>query len=158
MHNIIFINQQTYKDSLVGEQLLHLTEKAVYLDGNWCCYNEDLTFDETCLNLAADNMVYLINNYILSNKFNNIIIGWKFGNEFIKKIIKHLNCQNYHIYYFILTNTDSATIDNFELMDKEYEKDYIPLTSDKLIKISKIDTTDISAFKIAYVLSEIIKR
>ncbi len=158
MQNIIFINQETYKDSLVGEQLLHLTEQGVFIDGNWCCYNEDLIYDEICLNIALDNMVYMVNNYILAKKFHNIIIGWKFDEDTIKKIVKHLNCQDYHIFYFTLTNTDLPTVDNFELMDKEYEKNYLQIADNQLIKTSKIDTTEISAFKIAHIISKIITR
>jgi hypothetical protein len=157
MKNIIFIDQTTYKDSLVGEQLLHLVEDGIYIDGNWCCYTEDLIYDDIELNIALDNMVYLINNYILAKRFQNIIIGWKFDKEIIEKIIKHLNCQEHHVFNFILTNTDLPTVDNFELMDKEYEKNYYQL-DDKLIKVSKIDTTEISAFKIAHIISKIITR
>ena len=157
MLNIIFIDQKTYKDSLVGEQLLHLIENAIFIDGNWCCYTEDLIYDDIDMNIALDNMVYLINNYILAKKFQNIIIGWKFDKEIIEKIISHLNCQDSHIFNFILTNTDLVTVDNFELMDKEYEKNYYQVAQ-HLIKVGKIDTTGISAFKIAHVISQIITR
>ena len=62
MLNIIFINEQEYRDTLVGNELLQLLDKSVLLDADWGCFSR--YFDEVTLNIALDNMVYCINNFL----------------------------------------------------------------------------------------------
>ncbi|MGN1399603.1 MAG: hypothetical protein ACI4WG_06380 [Erysipelotrichaceae bacterium] len=158
MKNIIFLNQTNYNDSLVGPELIKLCQNGVFLDGNWCCYNKDLVHNETCQNLVLDNLVYLINNFILSNQFDNIVVGWKFKEGIIDKIVPHLNSYDYLIYHFQLTNTNQADVIDFQLVNKEYEKNYyIEKTSNQIIKESKLDTTNQTSFKIALEIKNIIE-
>lgn len=156
MLNIIFINEKEYKDTLIGKELLHLLDKSVLLNSNWGCFSRH--FDEINLNIALDNLVYCLNNFLSSKKFENIIIGWSFDNvEFINQLISHLDCSEAQITIFNLTDTTVNNIDNFELLNKEYKKDYYTIQhTGQLVKNSFVDTTDCSAFKSAHILSQII--
>ncbi len=156
MLNIIFINEQEYKDTLVGKELLNLLDKSVLLNSDWACFSRH--FDEITLNVALDNMVYCINNFLHSNKFENIIIGWSFEDiELINLLITHLDSKDAQITIFNLTDTSVKNVENFELLNKEYHKDYYSIeTTGQLVKLSYVDTTDCSAFKSAHILSKII--
>ncbi|NLZ75455.1 MAG: hypothetical protein GX914_03030 [Erysipelotrichia bacterium] len=157
MLNIIFINQQAYKDTLVGKELLHLLDKSVLLNTEWGCFTD--YFDDISLNIALDNMVYNINNLLHSKKFENIIIGWSFEDvELINQLISHLDSEDAQITIFNLTDTTIENVTNYELLNKEYHKEYYTLQSTgQLVKMSYVDTTDCSAFKSAHILSMIIQ-
>ena len=148
MLNIIFINEQEYRDTLVGNELLQLLDKSVLLDADWGCFSR--YFDEVTLNIALDNMVYCINNFLHSKKFDNIIIGWKFKDlELINQLVKHLDSKDVQITIFNLTDTSVQDVENFELLNKEYHKDYYTIESTgQIVKISYVDTTDCSALKL----------
>ncbi|MGI6608727.1 MAG: hypothetical protein ACOX1F_07165 [Erysipelotrichaceae bacterium] len=157
MLNIIFINEQVYRDTLVGKELLHLLDKSVLLNSNWGCFTDDN--NEVTLNIALDNMVYNINNFLHSKKFDNIIIGWKASDfTLINKLITHLDSKDAQITIFNLTDNSVYSVDNFELLNKEYYKNYYTIESTgQLVKLSYVDTTDCSAFKSAHILSKIIQ-
>ena len=152
--------QHSYNDTLVGPQLAKNLPKSVYLDGNWCCYTEPRVFNDITINLTLDNMVYIINNYMIARIFDDIIVGYDFDNmQMVDTIVEHLDfTEGVHITCFNLTNTDDLVdVDNFELMNKEYESNYHSTPStNQLIKTSSIDTTQISAFKVAKIIEEIV--
>ncbi len=158
MLNIIFINEQEYKDTLVGKELLHLLDKSVLLNSDWTCCSRH--FDDITLNVALDNMAYCLNNFLHSNKFENIIIGWSFEEiDLINQLVAHLDSKDSQITIFNLTDTSVKDVENFELLNKEYRKDYYTIeTTGQLIKLSYVDTTDCSAFKSAHILSQIINK
>ena len=158
MKNIIFINEREYKDTLVGKELLNLLNKSVLINSAWGCQAKNN--DEVTLNIALDNMVYCLNNFLYSNKFDHIIIGWSFNNgDLINQFITHLDSGDAHITIFNLSDNSVYSVDNFELVNKEYHKNYYTIESTgQLVKISYVDITDFSAFKIAHTLSEIINK
>ena len=157
MLNIIFINQKAYKDTLVGKELLHLLNKSVLLNTEWGCFTDH--YDEISLNIALDNLVYNINNFLHSRKFENIIIGWSFEDiELINQLVAHLDSEDAQISIFNLTDTAIDNINSFELLNKEYHKRLLYFAVNwPTNKMSYVDTTDCSAFKIAHILSMIIQ-
>lgn len=158
MQNIIFIVQKTYKDTLVGPQLIELLNQSIYIDGKWCCYTASEALSETAYNMTLDNIVHFVNNALLAKEYDNIIVGWQFNNiKIVEDIVAHINSDQAQISIFELTTTEGIDVENFELMNKEYQSNYYTLeTTGQLVKISSIDTTDISAFKIAHIISKII--
>lgn len=158
MKNIVFINEREYKDTLVGKELLRLLEKSVFLKGDWGCFTEH--YNEITLNIALDNMVYILNNFLHSNQFDNIIIGWNFEDgELINQLISYLDSRDFQITIFNLSDTSVYDVENFELLNKEYQKKYYTIESTgQLVKLSYVDTTDCSAFKSAHILSGIINK
>ncbi len=131
---------------------------SIYLDGSWCGYTSNQQIDEITYNMILDNMIYFINNSFLSKKFKNIIVGWQFKDiKVIEDVICHLKVSDVQLSIFDLNNTDDLEIENFELANLEYQSHYYTLeTTGQLVKISSIDTTEISAFKIAHTISKII--
>lgn len=158
MQNIIFIVQKNYKDSLVGPQLIELLDHSIYIDGKWCCYCVEEKLNETSYVMALDNIVHFINNALLSKEFSNIIVGWNLLNlSVIEDIITHIQQDDCQFSIFELTTTEGIDVENFELKNKEYQSNYYTLeTTGQLVKSSAVDTTDISAFKIAFIISKII--
>ena len=73
-------------------------------------------------------------------------------------MVKHLDSKDVQITIFNLTDTSVQDVENFELLNKEYHKDYYTIESTgQIVKISYVDTTDCSAFKAAHILSMIIQ-
>jgi len=158
MQNLIFIKQNTYSDSLIAPQLNTILPHSVLLDAKWCCNTEPMLTSDIAFNMQMDNLVYMVNNYILSRLFENIIITTDFIDElYITKLLEHLNCLKYSIMLFDLTNTGIIEdVENFELKNKEYFSCYKTLMNGQLVRLSKVDVTGISAFKAAKTLESII--
>ncbi len=156
MRNLLFIKALSYKDSYVGQELMMQLDKSVFLDGNWCCFTKDQMLNEVTFNMTLDNMVYSINNYIISKQFDNIIVGWKFeSDEVIEFLIKHLNITNEQITIVNLTETEQLNEPNFQLKNKVYKSDYHKIDdSDVLVRVINVDTTDLSGFATAHIISQ----
>ena len=160
MSTIIFIKPANYNQSLVGEQLVSILDKSVYVDGRWCCYSTPRIDDELSLTITQDSLIHMITNFMLARRYEHIIVSYPYeDDELIFELLRHLQTGNRQVTIFHFTDTSAlAGIDNMELLNSEYESEYLMLDNGEMVKLSYVDTTDMSAFKIAKVLEAVILR
>ena len=151
MKSISFILCKNYNHTLVGQQLLTILPKSVLVCEQWCCDHQSPANADIIQALKLDNLAYMINNYILSRQFEHVVVSCdSFSNDDLIKLISHLDSQKVHHIIFDLTDTSELTeVENLELLNSEYRVDYLNLNDGKTVKLSSMDTTNMSAFKIA---------
>lgn len=87
----------------LSNKLVYSIPNSVMLDGDWC-FQQGKTwyFDKDTKNMAIDNIIYILNNYIQNPHFENIIFCWTLHKqEMIDKILKGINSkESIDFYHF----------------------------------------------------------
>ncbi|MBQ6655017.1 MAG: hypothetical protein IJM79_05780 [Erysipelotrichaceae bacterium] len=158
MQTIIFINYHDYNEQLAANQLYRLLPNSVYMDANWLCYTEPMRYSDTTVNIIMDNMTNAVNNFLLARNYEYIIVNFPFNNsKLIHQLNSHLHSTDYSVLFFKLNNTSALEgIEQFELLKSEYEVHYEPMSDNRLLRCSQLDTTQMTAFKIAKTIHDIV--
>lgn len=147
----------------VCQQIKHLLNNSVFLDGDWCWDANPFQVTEETKTMVIDNICYLLNNFIHCSAYENIIFGWVMHQQnIIDKLLEKLDTKQCKVKVISLI-CDGETlksrlqkdIDNgirtADVIDRSIER--IPLYNE--LKTIKIDTTTKS---IETVAKEIIVR
>ena len=60
----------------LGQYLKRQLPKAVYLDGDWCWDANPFIVNDVTKTMVMENICFLLNNFIKSNSYENIIFTW----------------------------------------------------------------------------------
>lgn len=135
----------------VAKLLQKKLPQTVYLDGDWCWFTNPWILNEETRQIALDNICYMLNNFLASKSYQNIILTWILqSDELIESITNRLNLKNVSFYNFSLIASEEAIINRLELDLAEgirTERVVIPRSLERLEQIKKvssiqIDTTD----------------
>ena len=82
------------KTTLGQYMKVHL-DNAVYLDGDWCWDSHPFVVNETTKTMVMNNICFLLNSFIDSDCYENIIFTWVMHQqEIIDEIISKLHKEN----------------------------------------------------------------
>ena len=104
-YNSYFINNMDIKKTLyliggpmgvgktaVGQYLKHKLPNAVMLDGDWCWNADPFIVNAETKAMVMDNICYLINGFLHSSVYTNIVFSWVMDQQsIIDEIISHLD-------------------------------------------------------------------
>lgn len=79
----------------LSNKLVYSIPNSVMLDGDWC-FQQGKTwyFDKDTKNMAIDNIIYILNNYIQNPHFENIIFCWTLHKqEMLDQILNGINLK-----------------------------------------------------------------
>ena len=105
MKNIIFINgTMGVGKSSVCRELNKLLPASVYLDGDWCWMADPFVVTDETKAMVTDNIVHLLNNFILCSEYENVIFCWVMDYESIyHSIADKLHSENCNIFRFTIS-------------------------------------------------------
>ena len=117
-----------------------------------------MRYSDTTVNIIMDNMTNAVNNFLLARNYEYIIVNFPFNNsKLIHQLNSHLHSTDYSVLFFKLNNTSALEgIEQFELLKSEYEVHYEPMSDNRLLRCSQLDTTQMTAFKIAKTIHDIV--
>lgn len=79
----------------VSRQLKIDLPNAVFLDGDWCWDSNPFLVNDETKAMVIDNICYLLNNFLHSHSYENIIFCWVMHEQsIIDTILKKLDTEN----------------------------------------------------------------
>lgn len=143
--------------STVGKLLCKKLNKSAFLDGDWCFDLHPFIADQETKEMAVDNIIHIINNYLNCSHCDYVVFNWVMDKmEVYKKIIDSLQSKETYMYEITLTCTEEA-------LTNRWHKDYLcEWRIEEWLKVSKkslnyfngldtifIDTSDKTAMEVA---------
>lgn len=87
----------------ICRRLLKKLEFAVWLDGDWCWMMDPFVITRENKEMAEDNIMHLLRNFLSNENFQNVIFDWVMHKEGIgKRILKGLGDLDFQLYKFTL--------------------------------------------------------
>lgn len=79
----------------LGQYLKRKLDHAVFLDGDWCWDADPFTVNDETKAMVTDNICYLLNRFLHSTVYENIIFCWVLDQqETIDGILSRLDTEN----------------------------------------------------------------
>lgn len=134
----------------ISQVLKKKLDKSVFLDGDWCWDSNPFIVNDETKKIVIDNICYLLNNYIKSLSYQNIIFCWVLDYQnIIDDILLRLTKDNYEVIVISLISskmvlTERLTKDvNMGLRKKDIiEKSIARLPLYQDVNSIKIDTSN----------------
>ena len=162
MKNIIFINgTMGVGKSSVSQQLNKLLDNSVWLDGDWCWMADPFVVNDKTKEMVTDNICHLLNNFIASDEYNNIIFSWVMDYESIyQSIVTRLNTEKYNIYRFTICSspqTLKARVESDPNQDgRNFEKSLARVERFDILDTVKIHNDDMTALQTAQYIKNLL--
>lgn len=152
--NIIFINgTMGVGKTATSRALQKMLPKCVFLDGDWCLDMSPFIVTEKTKQVIIDNIVFMLNNFIKSGEFKNIVFCWVMHYQSIMdEIISRVDIGENNLFEFTLVCDDNALTQRLSL-DIQRGKRENDIISRSLLRqhyydsmnTIKIDVSEISA-------------
>lgn len=154
MKNIFFINgTMGVGKTATSRELQKLLPKSVFLDGDWCWDMHPFVVTDETISMVEDNISYILNNFLKSSEFENIIFCWVMHEEqMIKKIQSRLNLKNTTLHNVSLICSEESLIERLskdieagirteDIIERSIARmnNYSSMSTDK-INVSNIDS------------------
>lgn len=93
MKNLIFIGgPMGVGKTTVSKELQKSLDSCVFLDGDWCWYTNPWILNAETRKIVIENIKFMLNNYIKSESYKNIIFCWVMHDDsIITEIIDSLD-------------------------------------------------------------------
>lgn len=131
------------KTTLGQYMKIHL-ENAVYLDGDWCWDSHPFVVNDTTKAMVMNNICFLLNSFIDSDCYENIIFTWVMHQqEIIDEIISKLHLDDVKVKCISLVCKEQ-TLKNHILKDVNENKRDIEVLNrsiERLPLYEKLNTT-----------------
>ncbi len=135
---------------------------SVFLDGDWCWDSNPAQDNDETKAIVIDNIQYILNNFIKSSSYENIIFCWiMHEQETIDTILSKLKTENCNVHCIsLICRPDSlASRLNLDIQNGIRELgiinkslSYLPLY--KKLNTEKIDVSEISAEEVADIIAK----
>lgn len=124
---------------------------SVFLDGDWCWDMDPFIVNEETKKMVMENICFLLNNYIKSSTYENIVFCWVMHEQrIIDEILSKLNTENCNVHLISLVCNRKALkyrlemdVDNglrtIDVISRSLEK--LPLY--KNLRTEKVDVSRI---------------
>jgi len=140
--------------------LTEKSEKAVFLDGDWCWYANPFTVTAETKTMVLDNICHLLNNFIHCTAYENIIFCWVMHEqEIIDTLLSRLDTADCQVHAVSLVCTGDALAARLQsdIAVGKRTPDVIPRSIARLplydtLNTLKIDVSHISAEEAAELL------
>ncbi len=109
----------------LSKKLVHSIPDSVMLDGDWCFQQgTNWHFDDDTKQMAINNIIHILNNYLANPNFECIIFSWALHKqEIIDQILNSIDYNNVDFYHFTLmcdeTTLEKRIISRFQQKEKE---------------------------------------
>ena len=165
MKNVIFINgTMGVGKTTTSIELKKILSKNVFLDADWCWDMNPFIVNYETKNMVAQNITYLLNNFIKCKEYDNIIFCWVMHEQnIIDELVKKLDLSDCKLYVFSLVCSEVELINriNIDIRNGKREEDIIKRSISRLEKYYsidsiKIDVSNISAIEAAQKIKMIV--
>lgn len=96
----------------LGQYLKKELNNAIYLDGDWCWDAHPFIVNDVTKKMVMNNICFLLNSYIQSNCYENIIFTWVMHEQsIIDEIVENLDLKDYTLKTISLV-CDKRTLEN----------------------------------------------
>ena len=115
MKKVIIINGPIgVGKSTVGKLLCKKLNKSAFLDGDWCFDLHPFIADKETKEMAVDNIIHIINNYLNCSHCDYVVFNWVMDKiEVYRKITNSLQRNDTYLYEITLTCTEEALTDRW---------------------------------------------
>jgi cytidylate kinase len=148
----------------VGKLLCNRLDKSAFIDGDWCFDLHPFIANKETKDMAIDNIVHMINNYLNCSHCDYVVFSWVMDKKDVyQKIIENIQREDIQLYEITLNCTEVALVDRWQ---KDILCDW---RVDEWLNISKkslryfegldtilIDTSNKSALDVAEKINEIV--
>ncbi|MBQ6819950.1 MAG: AAA family ATPase [Clostridium sp.] len=132
-------------------ELQKLIPKNVFLDGDWCWNMNPFVVNHETKTMVISNIVFLIDNFIKCNEYENIIFCWVMHEQnIIDEILEKLELENCKEFIFSLVCTEEALKQRLEtdINSGKRSKDILIRSLPHLSKYQKINSVKIDVSEI----------
>jgi len=134
----------------VSKELTERLNNCVFLDGDWCWASKPFIVNGETRTIVIDNICYLLNNFINSDSYDNIVFCWVMHKQsIIDDILSKLNLNNCIIHNISLIATQNELCNrlNIDINNGIRDNDIIERSIEYLncysdLNTKKIDTTN----------------
>ncbi|HHV10114.1 MAG TPA: AAA family ATPase [Clostridiales bacterium] len=133
MKKVIIINGPIgVGKSTVGKLLCSKLNKSAFLDGDWCFDLHPFIADKETKEMAVDNIIHIINNYLNCSHCDYVVFNWVMDKmEVYQKIINSIKINRMYLYEVTLICTEEA------LTDRWYKDNLCEWRIEEWLNISK---------------------
>ena len=75
----------------VGKRLCDVLGKSAFIDGDWCLDIHPFVGNKETKNMAIDNIIYLVKNYLKCSECDSIVLSWVMSDNTIRKIMNEIS-------------------------------------------------------------------
>jgi hypothetical protein len=99
----------------VGRLLCNKLNRSAFIDGDWCFDLHPFIANQETKDIAIDNIVHLINNYINCSHCDYVVFNWVMDKiDVYQKINKNIQSDDIHLYEITLNCTEEALADRWQ--------------------------------------------
>lgn len=147
--------------TVVCRELQTKLKRIVWLDGDWCWKANPWIVTEETNNIAEDNMVYILKNFLNCSEYRYVIFSWIFRKDAVfNSILARLKDRDFDVHKFTLTCDEHIFHERLKVAGREKDKIRACIdlaTSCNSTDSKKVDTTNVSISDVANTILDIIK-
>ena len=142
--------------------LQQLLQRSVWLDGDWCWMANPWVVTEETMEMAENNMAFLLNSFLNCSEYEVVLYSWIFrSDEVFRKILNRLKTKDFILYKCTLTCRPDVF--RKRLLDAGREESKIPMCIESLYQCEqteteKVDTAEKPVEEVARILRDRIHR
>ena len=137
-------------------------DNCVYLDGDWCWDADPFVVTDATKEMVTDNICHLLNNFIKTGRYENIVFTWVMHtDDIINGILRRLDTGGVNIKTIsLLASPDELTRRlQKDIQDDKRQPDVIERSLDRLksfdgVNSIKIDVTHLTPEKTANIIKK----
>jgi broad-specificity NMP kinase len=145
----------------VCKALQQKLDKVVWLDGDWCWMMHPWVFSEANKRMVADNITYLLRNFLKNAAFDYVIFNWVIHQEAIfDLILEQLRDLEFELHKITLMCSEAALQTRMRRDQRDAQVIATSLQRLKLYEVMntiKVDTTNLTVAEAVQRIIEIIK-
>ncbi len=96
-----------------GKLLSDKLGRTAFIDGDWCMDIHPFVGNKETIDMAINNILFMINNYVRCSECDHIVLSWVMSEKTIDKISNALKDVDVNIHKVTLTCNKDALLDRW---------------------------------------------
>jgi Shikimate kinase len=92
----------------IGKCLCDKLGKSAFIDGDWCLDIHPFVGNKETKNMAINNIIYLVKNYLKCSECDSIVLSWVMSDSTIRRIVEGISSCDLKIYSITLICSERA--------------------------------------------------
>ena len=92
----------------VGKRLCDTLGRSAFIDGDWCLNIHPFVGNKETKNMAIDNILYLVRNYLKCSECDSVVLSWVMSDNTVRRIMNGISECDSKTYSITLICNENA--------------------------------------------------